>query len=335
MRRMLGTAAMALLLVASACSSGPKGAQSYAVDADAKTPPAANLQVSAFFPGSVSANAGDTIVFTNRSMQAPHTITFGVSADRKNQPQLVLPTGENPVDFEPCYSEDNPTPQLATCPHKELPDYNGAGFWNSGVLPPAPAPAAAGSKSVTVKLSKDIAAGSYTFLCVLHPFMAGTLKVVAKASDRLDPKDVSEQRETSSRKEVATAVKIAEPQLQTNANGVTVSAGWGDRVTAVNRFGPASVDIKVGQTVSWVGRSPFEPHTVTFESPYKTAGESFVPAGVKSGASYTGGLANSGLFGPKGGPFPADHFDLKFTKAGSYKYICTLHAGMEGVVKVS
>lgn len=71
------------------------------------------------------------------------------------------------------------------------------------------------------------------------------------------------------------------------------------------KFEPASVTAKVGDVVQWTNGSSVV-HNVTFDN---------------GPASPT---MNSG-----------DTFELKFTKAGSYHYVCTFHPGMEGTVTVS
>ncbi len=337
MRRTVPILALALLLPAAGCAGGVSGPQAYAVDLDAPSPQGEKLQVSAYFPGALRVSPGDTIVFRNRSTEAPHTVTFGVAADRSNQPQLLTPTGENPVAFGACYSEDNPTPDLAKCPHAELPDYGGTGYWNSGVLQPMPAPDQAGAKDVLVSLTADIAPGEYAFVCVLHPFMNGTIEVLAEEADRTAPEEVTEAASRAAEDALTDAQGIEEPDLVREADTVTVSAGWGDRVTSVNRYGPAELEVKAGTAVQWVTRSPYEPHTVTFASTFEQPADpaSFQPGGVKSGSDYTGGFANSGLLGPEGGPFSSEPFVLKFTKAGAYSYQCTLHPGQTGVVNVT
>lgn len=337
MRRTIHIAVLALLLVASGCAGGVSGPQTYGIDVDAPSPEGEKLQVSAYFPGSIEVSPGDTLVFRNKSTEAPHTVTFGVLADRSNQPRLLTPQGENPVAFGACYSEDNPTPELAQCPHDELPDYNGTGYWNSGVLQPAPAPEQAGAKEIEVALTEDIPQGRYSFVCVLHPFMNGTVTVIEEEGDRSKPEDVTEAAATAAEDALTDAQGLDEPELEREGDSVTVAAGWGDRVTSVNRYGPAEVSVKAGTTVQWVARSPYEPHTITFESTFKAPADpaSFQPGGVKSGSDYTGGFANSGLLGPEGGPFPSAPFALKFTKVGEYSYQCTLHPGQSGVVKVT
>ncbi len=69
--------------------AGPIGRQTYTVAVDAPSPEGKNVQLSAYFPASVRARPGDTIVFENRSSQAPHTVTFGVKPDRSNSPPFL------------------------------------------------------------------------------------------------------------------------------------------------------------------------------------------------------------------------------------------------------
>ncbi len=336
MKKIVFVASVALVLVASACSQGVSGAQTYRVSADQASPEGKNLFFGAYYPNLVTAAPGDTIAFTNAGSLAPHTITFGVKADRSNQPPVVAPDGKsNPVVFGPCSTEDDPSNDLAECPSTELPDYNGSGFWNSGIIQPATAPEAAGSKEVSVNLADDIPEGTYTYVCILHSLMAGTVEVAE--DDRVSTDEVTEAGTEAAEKGLTDAEKIKDPELERDGDTVTVSAGWGDRVVSVTRFGPASVEVEPGTTVRWVARSPWEPHTITFESPFKSPEEegTFVPGGVKSGEDYDGGFAHSGLIGPEGGPFPPGPFELTFTEPGTFDYVCVLHPGQIGEVKVT
>jgi plastocyanin len=323
--------AVVLLSLLAACGGGVSGAQTYPVTVDAKSPEGKNLQYSTFFPSTLEASAGDTVVFTNASTQAPHTITFGVAADRSNQPPVVLPNGtESPVVLEPCFAADGPTAQLTKCPSKQLPAYDGSGYWNSGFLVPAPAPE--GPKRATVKLADSIEPGDYRYICVLHGPMAGVLKVVEDG-----------ERETRE-KVVESAVKEL-TAVRTSADGIedpdvpagTVAAGWSGGVTAVNRFLPETIEVKRGETVTWEAFSDYEPHTVSFGPDFKAGvpGPGQAPSGPKSGGAYTGGAASSGMFGKEGGPFPPGPFKLSFPTAGTYTYVCVLHPAMQGTVKVS
>ena len=366
-RRMLTVVALgaALTLVGTACKSdfyggegskassattaaaaaGPAGPQTYTVVVDGpSTLGAENLVFATYFPKTVSARPGDTIVFENRSSNDIHTVTLGVKSDRSDQPPVVLKNGQqNPAVFGPCFSSDPPRPDLAACPAKPAastpppasPPFTGKGFWNSGAILFASAPPAAGSKTATVDLAPDIAPGAYTVTCLLHPFMEAKVQVVATDADRQTPAQVAAaaDRELGDAKAHATA--LTEPAQAPSASGATVSASWGDQLVAVNRFAPETVSIKAGQTVTWKDGSPFMPHTVSFQPPFKSPDEpnAFLPTGAKSGARFAGGVAHSGIFGPKP-DFPADGFSLTFTKAGTYPYLCLLHPGMAGTVQV-
>ncbi|MEX0874862.1 MAG: hypothetical protein WD646_09760 [Actinomycetota bacterium] len=326
---------VALCLVAASCSQGVSGAQTYNVGVDQASPEGEKFQYSAYYPASVAAAPGDEIVFTNDSTEAPHTISFGVEADRSNSPPVVTPQGENPVVFSPCYTPEAPTAELLECPDTDLPEYNGEGFWNSGVLQPAPVPDEAGAKEVTVQLSNDIPEGSYIYVCILHSLMAGTIEVAEE--DRISPDEVDEAGDEAAREGRESSEEITEPEAEREGDTVTVSAGFGDRVVSVNRFAPAELEVETGTTVQWVARSPYEPHTVTFESTFETPNDegALAPGGVASGGEYTGGFSSSGILGPEGGPFPSGPFALRFTEAGAFEYSCVLHPGQVGKVTVT
>ncbi len=338
MRRIVGLCFVGLALVASGCATGPSGPLTYEVGVDAASPEGKNFQYSAFFPSTLKASPGDTVVFKNGSSQAPHTVSFGIDERRSNQPPVILPTGaESPVVQQPCYTQDPPTAELVECPSKQLPAFTGEGFWNSGFLLPAPAPAEAGPKEVTLKLADDITPGQYRYVCILHGPMVGVLDVLEDEGAR-DEKDVVGETADEQLASVRSAADaIEDPSTGAEGDTFKAAAGWGKDVTAVNRFLPETVEVKAGQSVSWEAFSSYEPHTVSFGA-YQAgapAPGSFLPKGPKSGGAYTGGDANSGILGAKGGPFPAGPFTLTFPAAGEYKYVCVLHPGMQGAVKVT
>jgi plastocyanin len=70
-------------------------------------------------------------------------------------------------------------------------------------------------------------------------------------------------------------------------------------------FNPKTITVHVGDTVRWNNKSSAsEGHTVTGD-------------GLDSGTLHQG-----------------DHYSFKFSKAGSYSYICAFHSNMKGTVKV-
>jgi|SRR5215208_726139 len=72
------------------------------------------------------------------------------------------------------------------------------------------------------------------------------------------------------------------------------------------KFNPSTVDVKVGDTVTWTNDDSIG-HDVTSDT-------------FKSGDP--GGIGGGGTF------------DHKFDKAGTFKYECTVHSGMTGTVVV-
>ena len=326
-------------LVAAACSSGPSGPLTYTAQADAPSTSGKILQFSAFYPGTIKARPGDTVVIVNKGPGAPHTVSFGIKADRSNSPPPVLPNGENPAVFENCVTTQDPTPKLTTCPTKTTApgEYTGSGYWNV-FMAPASAPAPAAAKQATVKLASSIKPGSYPFICILHGPMAGTLEVVSDDADRDTVTEFAEARDKAVSDAQTRAANIPNPPVA-GRTPATVAAGWSGGPVAVNEFYPKEISVKAGSQVSFEAFSPFEPHTVTFGGPKSGIVEEnpqlLGPSGVKSGGAYTNGVTNSGIFGAKGGPFPPGPFVLSFPTAGTYTYTCVLHPKMEGTVKVT
>jgi plastocyanin len=149
------------------------------------------------------------------------------------------------------------------------------------------------------------------------------------------------------------------------ANPVLAGTGAPNTSGGVDEFGKQTVHIPVGGTVTWWLLGD---HTITFnsdksnndirlEAPDGTvhinpqaAGPSGGPGepppshgGPQSGihfkvvasSSWNGqGFHNSGVFVNSFGPPVVEGYALKFTKAGTYHYICTVHDHMKGTVVV-
>jgi amicyanin len=108
-----------------------------------------------------------------------------------------------------------------------------------------------------------------------------------------------------------------QPQSQTSMPGMSMSpkatkAGPATATGSVTikefAFGPATVTVKVGDTVTWTNEDQ-DPHTVTSQD--------------KSGPLRSATMNNG------------DTYQYKFTKAGSYAYLCTIHPFMTGTVVVT
>jgi plastocyanin len=94
-------------------------------------------------------------------------------------------------------------------------------------------------------------------------------------------------------------------------SSTTSSSSSGGKTVTIDmqniRFSPASQTVKVGQKVVWVNKDPLD-HNVIAQS-----GASFKSNNYGQGASFS--------FTP--------------TKAGTIKYTCTLHPGMDGTLTVT
>jgi plastocyanin len=99
----------------------------------------------------------------------------------------------------------------------------------------------------------------------------------------------------------------AEDNGGTSAGGGGGGTGPGAQVTMKDiKFNPGTVTIKPGGKVTWTNDDSVG-HDVTADS-----FESGSPGGIDGGSTYS-------------------HI---FKKAGTYKYVCSVHPGMEGTVKV-
>jgi plastocyanin len=140
-----------------------------------------------FYPAALTAHPGDTLRLVNHSAATPHTVAFGVAADRSDQPALIDPgVGFTPITAAPCVSAQAVTATTAACPgapparpapsgqpSSEVPlpaAYSAQPFYNSGILLPG--------QTAVLSLSPSLMPGGYHVVCLLHPTMAATVIIV-------------------------------------------------------------------------------------------------------------------------------------------------------------
>jgi len=271
--------------------------------------------INVFEPPSLIITEGDSIQWKNPSAEA-HTVLF-----LNNQPppkEITLDTIEDAIGGH-------------------SPTYDGTKQIYSGFITPDPA------SNYTVKFTK---AGSYAFICLIHPGMDGAVTVLSpglyvptQAQVDADGKKVQSDGQAAIRRMVAGNATAA-TRTQTGATATwtvppspyaKVPGGFVDQ----NAFTPARISIGAGDTVTWVNDTP-SAHTVTLTGGGPPTGDPTMPTSVKS---YTGGFASSGIMGKSPGvPFftGGDKYSLTFPTPGSYPYICVLHIdqGMAGVIEV-
>lgn len=273
----------------------------------------------------------------------------------KKVPQL-LPDGPGDAiqaGAQPCVVTATGTlPTTAACPTRSAAAFDGTEqLVSSGWL--------GVDEKWTITISPSAKPGAYRIICQLHgPEMTGTLTVVDAATPVKDPAAVAAQG-TAERDAVLQKLKPARDQL---TKGTAAKAYAGALSPAVQNafvtdFGPSDITIPVGGTVTW---QVLGPHTIAFNAPADAQSlrlpgadgsvhlsqKAVLPAGgpgadpaqrpkpVIDGGAWNGsGFRSSGLV--FGGPPPeTTSFRLRFTKAGTYPFICTVHPDMKGTVTV-
>jgi plastocyanin len=123
-----------------------------------------------FFPANPSFKVGDTVTLQMPAASSEvHTFTFGPTngKDAYND-QLAASFFGEVVDPRGGYPSENPTAGVPTI----TPAMHGNGFFNSGILDQASASPLPASTKVTFG-----APGSYSLICIIHPFMTATVNV--------------------------------------------------------------------------------------------------------------------------------------------------------------
>jgi plastocyanin len=286
-------------------------------------------------------------------------------------PQL-FPQGPGdavPSAANPCYMQSG-TPGTSLCPNSqhEQPDFNGTqSYYNSGWLD------ANQRWTVHFSPSTSPGTYRFMCL-LHREFMSGKVTVVPSTKAIMSPAaQFALGQKQQARVEGALASAVAnlrqgKPPAQGGNAAVppdAVLAGSGGNVPAqIDQFGPNTIKIPVGGSVTWYFLGD---HTITFNSnktnddvrfnaPDGTAhlnpkavspaggpGEPPPSGGPKTGihlkvvasSTWNGkGFHNSGVFVNSFGPPVIEGYRLKFTRPGTYHYICTVHDHMKGTVVV-
>lgn len=306
-----------------------------------------HIDVQSFLPDEITINAGDAVWFEfNPLMPGFHTVTFTAGGEDPNL-EIPDPSVSTPVAGPPT---------IILNPDVIFPaggsTYDGTSYLTSGLdilFDPSMDP-------FVLTFTEP---GSYEYMCVAHQLvMKGT--VIVQDADAERPMNqvaydqLATEQFTAIVAEGEAAIEEHADAIQTDREDGTslweVSAGvGGESHSRVMRFLPETVEIGIGDTVRWVDRSPGEPHTVTFlggeETPELVTVEP-QPNGApklifnnmvlfpQGDGDFDGtGYRNSGFLAT---PITnTDTYELTFTAAGEFDYVCVLHQGMEGKIIVA
>lgn len=317
-----GSAALVMMVSLLASPRVARAASTLDIDVGYGT---GTVAAQAFGPGAATVVVGDSVRFTITSDEV-HTVTFGdgpATVPPANWPVSgwTAPAGPPPWEFGSV-------------------QYDGTGFLNTGI--------AVKGSTATVEFTK---AGTFAYLCAIHPGMAGKITVVDSGSATTQAEADADASATE--QALLGAVdglrsdRLAAVSTDDNGDGTTTHHAYADATTQPGaqpgggsgylellEFLPSRIEVKRGDTISWTGSAV---HTVTFLPEGDTVAnhDAFTTPPSGDGTDYDGtGIANSGLF--NAGPGSPASFSLTFSKEGTYPFYCLLHAelGQIGTVVV-
>jgi plastocyanin len=361
MRKLILLAALGTAVAA----AGPAGASTWTVFAGPPTKAPATVPRNAafdnFYPALLRVEVGDQVTFATANL---HTVTF-LGAHPRSEFLLVVTTPRK---------------------YKPLRDPVRKPFWWSGMtkfeygtkwMVPAGGPTISdrselhnavispGLKQprVTYTFAHE---GTYKYVCLLHPFMTGTIVVQPHGGFVPGPQTVLRSAGVRLGNDWANAAKRARSAPQ---RPNTVFMGVGTSRFSVNSFQPAALTVKVGTTVTFLNRSPAERHDVAFGpagylkrlvsmtdllprkpndprnqiTPLFPFGTDPPPVYNYDRRNHGNGTLVPGLTDEKVGTCGGcsagvalpGQTRITFTRPGTYRYVCLLHLpAMRGVVVV-
>lgn len=301
--------------------------------------------VNKFMPKRLVINAGDSITFSSASF---HTVTY---LFRQRPPGLIIPDPAKGTYSDINDQADNPfyfngLPKLIYNPVAFAPigrrQIAGNAPVSSGVLAPAGPKVKFGL--ATFGFPKT---GNFKLVCNVHPGMQMSVAVKPAGS----PSPVSQsQVQAAILTEQAASWQEAKKLAATKPPAGTVYQGIGGR-TALIDFLPKAITVKAGTTVRFVNKSPSEVHNVAFGPQKWTTAflkkTDLFPMGPKGpnqaspvfaygtepkgeyvfdGSNHGNGFLVTPLTaGSPKVPLPKVS-TITFTTAGTYKYVCLIHA---------
>lgn len=301
-------------------------AQTFTVSAGSESP-GGDVQLNEFAPINVTVNVGDTVTWRLDSTEF-HNVIFTGGAPA---PAFVQP-GPDGVFVNP-----------ASAFPSGGPNYDGTGMAGSGLL----------NKGDKFSLTFT-KAGTFSYLCSIHPGMGGSVKVVDAGQTADTQAAIDARRSAQVNGDLATkaipAIMANRGELAPPTATVGVAAGVQSGPADSLRFFPQRVTIHEGELVSWIWRTEDTPHTVTFlagqpqpevvvpqpqaAGPPRLQLNPAVLAPAGDPIDWNGGsFLNSGFLQPMPNQ-PAPEFGVHFSTAGTYDYLCLLHPGMVGTVVV-
>lgn len=261
---------------ATARSAGVSAAAAPAVviGVDNAPPAGKNWSYTHYFPESgVDVPQGSVVLFkwNPESLNGLHSVTFVPSGQTLAQARAAYPTAEKDTDngeSDIVLPPRSTNPTSASCGNSPTAPpcvFDGTTTVSSGFVP-NPIGAA-----FPVQIAPTTAPGTYTYFCIVHPGMSGTINVVPAAQPATSPAAVAAQAasEYTSLTNGGAAAEAAAnvPSWTANADGSRtwkVHVGLTADDVDLLEYLPGSLPIRKGDSVVFDGSGTTEePHTVT------------------------------------------------------------------------
>jgi plastocyanin len=239
------------------------------------TPPAGkNWEYTHYFPESnVNVPQGGTVLFqwNQGSLNGLHSVTFVPAGSTVAQERATYPTLQADTDQSESGTiippiSNNPTSfGCSTSPTSPPCVFDGTSVVSSGIIPTSTGAAFA------MQIAPTVTPGTYSYFCVIHPGMQGTINVEAagqpaSAQSTLATQATSELNGLNAGAAKAEAAASV-PTSTVNANGShtwTVHVGITADDVELLEYLPANAPIAKGDSVKFDGSGTTqEPHTVT------------------------------------------------------------------------
>lgn len=352
---------LAISAAAAMCAAPAAGAKTKVVFAGGPPPKAGQagsvrfpeaLNLNGFYRKRVMIHVGDTVRWAF-SRRVVHTVTFLAPGEKPPALEVTDPAHPYTGFKDPAGASYwfNGQPSLAIPTEHAFPQ---GGASTDGTQPRSSGLSVPSFKPYRLRFTK---AGTYRYYCLVHPGMAGSVKVVRKG--RAVPSARADRKARIAA--FARAVKRARNLAQFQPAQNTVVAGHDRGDVAWFRFFPGTTTIKAGQSVRFSIASKSEIHTVAFgPETYRDALEEqlvmvqaqpsgpprlqfhpeiFLPSDAVlppyTGTNHGNGFLNTGILDTNAQSPPPSNASVTFTTPGSYVYECTIHPGMEGTVRVT
>lgn len=256
--------------------------QTFRFQLDARPPVGEPWSFLRFFPRTLAVHQGDTINAVWAGVGTPHTATL-VPSDNANAwratnqgpggpqdpsvfpwalqvPDVTVGGDDNQIDLNPAAGG----PSDPTCGTSGNPcTFDGTGVVNSGLQFSTPGSEPHFWTNVTAPV------GTYTFLCLLHPGMDASLRVVGGGTSIPTPAEVNakakHQVAVARTSDGSIADDLAQTVKRTPVGGntrVTIWAGGFWNQVSADEFPDRTIRVHVGDRVRVLGN--FEIHTATF-----------------------------------------------------------------------